>query len=98
MENKDVEIPDMQLNIDSTQRTTNLPNCMIIHELQQAMSQDEHLHHLKDHIIQGWPESRDQVPSDMRTYWMFKDYMAVIDGVKGRCMVIPELLQRQALQ
>ena len=36
----------------------------------------------------------------MRTYWTFQDDMAVIDGVilKGRYTVIPETLQRQALE
>ena len=45
-ENKDAEIP-------SIQTTTNISDCMIIHELQQAMLQDEHLQCLKEHIIQG---------------------------------------------
>ena len=44
---------------------------MTIHKLQQTPSQDEHLQHLKDHIIQGWPEGRDQIRHDMRTFWMF---------------------------
>ena len=43
---------------------------MRIHELQQAMSQDEHLHCIKEHIIQGLPENRDQILQDMRTYWV----------------------------
>ena len=61
----------MQFNIDTIQATTNIPDCMTIHELQQAKSQDEHLLCLKEHIIQGWPENRDQIPQDMRTYWTF---------------------------
>ena len=61
-ENIDAEIPDMQLNTDAIQTTTNIPECMTIHQLQQETTQDEHLQQLKDHIIQGWPESRDQIP------------------------------------
>ena len=69
---------------------------MTIHELQQAMSHDDHLQHLKDHIMQCWPESRDQIPEDMCTYLTFQDDSAVIDVIilKGRHMVIPEALQR----
>ena len=52
-ENKDEEVPGMQINIDVIQTTTNIPDHMTIHELQQAMSQDEHLQHLKEHIIHG---------------------------------------------
>ena len=74
--------------------------CMTMHELQQAMSQDQHLQHLKDYIIQGWPKSRDQIPQDIKTYWTFRDNMTVIDEViiKGRCIVVLEAIQKQALQ
>ena len=53
------------------QTTTNIPDYMTVHELQQAMSQDEYLQHLEEHIIKDWPENRDQIPQDMRIYWTF---------------------------
>ena len=73
---------------------------MTVHELQQAMSQDQHLQHLKDYVIEGWPESRDQIPQDIRTYWTLRDDMAIIDGIiiKVRCIVGLEVLQKQKLQ
>ena len=73
---------------------------MKIHKLQQTTSQDEHLQHLKDHSMPGLSENRDQIPQDMRTYWIFWDDMAVIDWIipRGRCIVIPETLQRWPLQ
>ena len=88
------------LNIDAKQATTNIPECMTVHELQQATPQDEHLQHPKDHIIKGWPESRDQIPQDMRTYQMFWDDMAVFGWIilKERHIVIPEALHRLTLQ
>ena len=61
----------MLLNVNAIQTITNIPEVITIHKLQQATSQDEHLEHLKDYTIQGWPESRDQIPQDIRTYWMF---------------------------
>ena len=68
-----------------------------MHELQEAMSHDQHLQHLMQYIIQGWPGSKNQLPHDIRTYWMFIDDMAVVNGVviKGRCIVIPQELQQQ---
>ena len=51
---------------------------MMIPELQKVMSQDEHMQCLKEHIIQGWPENRDQILQGMRTYRMFQDGMALI--------------------
>ena len=53
-----------------------------------------------EYIIPGWLESKNQLPQDIRTYWTFRDDMAVIDGavIKGRCIVIPEALQQQVLE
>ena len=73
---------------------------MKIHELQQATSQHEHLQCLKEYIIQGWPETRDQIPQDIKAYWTFQGDMAVIERLtlKGRHTVIPQILQKQMLQ
>ena len=76
---------------------------MIIHKLEQAMSQDKHLQHFKDYIIQGWPESRDQILqdiTDIRTYWMFRDDITVINEViiNGRHTLVLQVIQKQALQ
>ena len=52
------------------------------------------------HRSQGWPTGRNEIPQDMRPYWTFRDNLEVIDGVlmKGRCIITPEELQRQALE
>ena len=73
---------------------------MTIWVLQQETSQDEHLQQPQEHIIKGWPENKDQIPQDMRIYFTIWDDMAVNDRVvlKGRHSVIPETLQRQALE
>ena len=80
-ENNDTETPGMHLNINAMQTTTNIPDCITINELQQAISQDTHLQYLKEQIIQSWLEDRDQIPQDMRTYGIFQDDMAMVDGV-----------------
>ena len=73
---------------------------MKMHELQEAMSQDQHLQHLMEYIKQGWTDSKMQLLQDMRTNWTFRDDMAVIDGVviKSRYVVTPKALQQQALK
>ena len=58
-QNKDKEIPGVQVNVDALQTTTNIPHSMMIQQLQQATSQDDHLQQLKDYIIGGWPENGD---------------------------------------
>ena len=61
----------------------NIPDCMKIQQSHHAMSQDNHLQQLKDYIIRGWQDNKDQILQDMQTYWAFWDDMAVIDGVIG---------------
>ena len=72
----------------------NIPECMIIHELQHATSQDNHSKQLKEEII--WPENKDHIAQILRLYLTFQDDMAVINGVtlKGWNIVIPEKLQK----
>ena len=69
MENK--EIPSMQLHVDAIQTTTNIPDGMMIQQLQQTTSQDNHLQQFKDDIIRGWLENKDQISQDIQTYWTF---------------------------
>ena len=99
-ENKDKEIIGMQISINTIQSTTNIPEHMTMHVLQQATSQDQHLQCLMEYVIQGQPESKSQLPWEIRTYWAFRNDMAVTDGVvtKGRCIVILEALQKQVLK
>ena len=100
MENKDEAISGMDVRVDAVQTSTNVPDCTSIQHIQWLTIQDEHLQQLKSCIIAGWPESKDQLHQDIRLYWSFSDGMAVIDGiiVKGRFIIIPEVLQQQALE
>ena len=59
----------MQLNIDSIQTGTNIPEYMTMHELQQEVSQHQ-LQSLTDYKI-----------TDIKTYWTFRDDMAVLTEV-----------------
>ena len=67
--------------------------------MQQATAQDEHLQHLKNIIVTGWQNTRDQLPIDIRPYWSYKGDLAVIESVvmKGRHIIMPQNLQQQVL-
>ena len=73
---------------------------MTMHELQEATSQDQHLQHLMEYVIQEWPDKKNQLPQDIRTYWTFRDDMVVIYGIviKRQHIVITEALQQQVLK
>ena len=58
----------MQVNINTIQITMNIPECMTIHEMQQAMSQDNHLQQLKEQVIRGWPGNKDHIAQNLRQY------------------------------
>ena len=94
-ENKDESIKGMDIKVDAIQSMTNVPECMSILQIQQAIVQDEHLQHLKNIIISHWPAKRDQLHINIRPYWPFRDDLAVIDGIvmKERHIIIPEGLK-----
>ena len=68
-------------------------------EIQQASSQDDHLQQLKMFIIAGWPNTKDELHTNIRLYWPYRDELVVIDGIilKDRCIVIPDSLKQQVL-
>ena len=60
-EDIDKEVSGLELSIDAVHTSTDVPACMSIQEIQGAMQRDVHLQQLKEYIINGWPESRNQI-------------------------------------
>ena len=58
----------MDVRVDAIQSTTDIPECISISQVKQATVQDEHLQHLKNIIIAGWPSTKDQLHIDIRPY------------------------------
>ena len=54
---------------------------------------------MKRLIIAGWPSTKDELHSNLRLHWSYRDNLAVIDGVvmKGRQIVIPTVLKQHVL-
>ena len=98
-EDKDEPIRDVDIRLDAIQSMTDIPECVSILQIQQTTAQGEHLQCLKNIIITGWPNMKDQLHIDIRPYWSYKDDLAVIDGIvmKGRCIVIPDDIKKQVL-
>ena len=99
MEGKDKPIKDMDIQVDAIQSLVDMLDCISIEEIQWASLQDVHLQHLKTFIIAGWPHTKDELQTDIRPYWPYRDELAVIDCVllKGRFIVIPDSLKQQVL-
>ena len=96
---KDKPIKDMDVCVDATQSSIDIPECISMAGIQQASSQDEHLQQLKMFIIAGWPNTKDEMHDDIKPYWPYRDELPVIDGmiIKGRHIVIPYSLRQQIL-
>ena len=71
-ENKDEPIQNMDVRVDAIQSMTDVPECMSISQIQQAMAQDGHLQWLKNNIISGWPATKDKLHLDIRPYCLTK--------------------------
>ena len=51
---------------------------------------------LMETIIQGWPDSIKDLPTDVRVFWSFRDELAVEDGIIFK-VLIPESLRADVL-
>ena len=66
-------------------------------EIQQSTQCE--LNQLQALILSGWPDTRQEVPVQLRPYWDSRSELAVSDGViyKGMRIVIPPSLRKQML-
>ena len=95
VEGKDKPIKDIDIRVDAIQSATDMPECISMAEIQLASTQDNHLQCLKCFIIAGWPDTKDELHTLLKSYWSYRDELVVIDGIiiKGRCIVIPNSLR-----
>ena len=89
----------MEIWEDIIQTATDMPECLSMTELQQVSSQDNYLQKLKNIIIAGWPNSKDEIGEELKPYWSHRDKLVVIDGIilKGRHIIIPKSLRLRVL-
>ena len=89
---------DMDIQVDTIQNATDMPEWLSMAEIQQASSQDNHLQQLKCHNCM-LAIQQDELHVDLRPYWLYRDKLSVIDGIilKGRCTIMPNSLRQQVL-
>ena len=83
VEGKDKPIKDMDMQVDAIQSSVDMPYCISIEEIQWASLQDAHLLQLKTFIIAGWLHNKDELQTNIRSYWSYRDKITVIDGVNS---------------
>ncbi|KAF0747865.1 Uncharacterized protein FWK35_00020961 [Aphis craccivora] len=65
-----------------------------------ATESDKELNMLKEYVIKGWPEKREQLNEENRKYWDSKELITVHDGVlyKSNRIIVPESLRNEMLK
>ena len=106
---KDKGAVELDLRVDGIEMTTaEVHRCDIDlvnfsqrkqHQLRDQTARDPTMNALMETIIQGWPDSIKDLPTDLRVFWSFRDELAVEDGIifKGKQVLIPESLRADIL-
>ena len=71
-----------------------------IKSIQEETKCDRTLCKLIPTIINGWPDTIQEVPEAIRSFWSFRDELSVEDGIvlKGDRVVIPKNLQQETMR
>ena len=96
-EDKDFD-DELEIMVQST--LADMPiNAMDWIKIKQATSDDPALQQLKSLVINGWPDSKSSLPSDLQPYWQVKDdiYMANDVILYKERVVIPTELRGKAI-
>ena len=66
---------------------------------QKCTGQDPVLQTLKETVLTGWPERREQAPEQIRDYWNYRDEISVYNGVlfKSSRVIIPRDMRPNTL-
>ena len=67
--------------------------------LQKSTGQDEALLTVKLTILPRWPERKEEVPTNIREYWNYRDELSVSNGVlfKGQRVIIPKVMRAETM-
>ena len=86
----DMKIEDVYINASDDR-------CL---SLAAETDKDETLIALKNMIIKGWPDRRDEHPQTVKNVWSYQDELSILNGLvlKGIRIVIPEQCKTEVLE
>ena len=81
MPNLDLKVSTLEVNASPSK----------LELIKQETQYDPQMIMLKQAIIQGCPKEISQCPSQIKSYWNFRDELIIVDGVvvKSSCIVVP---------
>ena len=68
-------------------------------QIRNATEQDESLQMLRSVILQGWPENKNMLPTQVTPYFNHRDEISVQDGLifRGERVIIPHSMRREMM-
>ena len=68
-------------------------------KIQKATEEDREMQILRDTVLNGWRERRDQVPMEIRPYWNFRDEITIAENLlfKSQKLIVPKSLRKEML-
>ena len=69
-------------------------------EIRRARTEDHEMTLLQDVTVKGWPETKDQIPLELKMYQNYGDEIATMDGLmfKGLKLIIPKKLRNEMFE
>ena len=66
-----------------------------LHQLKEETNKDPHLQQLASVIATGWPEVKQDIPTQCLPYWNYRDELSVCNDIifKGEKVIIPKSMQ-----
>ena len=96
-ESDELTCTGLEMKIQDIYLNTSEGRCI---SLAQETRKDETLITLKNTILKGWPEKRDECPQNLKSYWNYGDELSVLDGLilKGTRIIIPSECRDEDLE
>ncbi|XP_062619975.1 uncharacterized protein K02A2.6-like [Saccostrea cucullata] len=97
-ETKENLVPDISVN--DIHLISYLPvSPMKYEEFKKATANDAELQSLLDTVLEGWPDSKAEVPDEIRMYWNIRDEISCVDGLlfKSHKLIIPQSMKTEML-
>ena len=72
----------------------------MFHKLTAETKRDPELQQLHKVVMNGWPQTKEQTPIEIRPYWNYRDEISCYEGLmfKGDRIIIPQSLRPEILQ
>ena len=92
-DDKDVEVFALELETMDPLSTVKISS-ESLPRLQKTMDEDPVLQTLKNTILVGWPDPKEEVPLSVREYWNFREELTLHNGIQRMLsrMAKPNLL------